>query len=97
MGQLADMLIQTKHNTVIQAAQLAARNGNIDPNKVAVMDMQGNPISLAQAKVAQSPNLTARPGEGKTFSISAWKKGNPNADAEAAKAAAQAQGYNVQP
>ncbi|WP_047495675.1 hypothetical protein [Terriglobus sp. TAA 43] len=99
-SSIVDSLISNRHSAYLQGVRAVAANTGLDPDKVTVFDRDGNITPLAAA-VGGGAGGSARGGGGNaspqthTFSLSAWKAANPRGDANAAKAAAEAQGFTV--
>jgi hypothetical protein len=77
----------------IRGAVLSQQNSRIGNNSV-LQKMYGGGASSAGAGQQGTPGPAPQTH---SFSVSAWQKANPRGDANAAKAAAQAQGYQVIP
>lgn len=57
----ADTTTDAKHASLIQGAQLVARNNNLDPSKTSVLDRQGNVATLDSVAKSGTSQAIPRP------------------------------------
>lgn len=95
---LVDNLIDAKHQSLIQGANLVAKNTGLDPTKIAVITRDGGTDTLDNvSKQPQAQVQNAKTPQSHSFSVKAWQAANPHGDVEAAKKAAAAQNYTIIP
>jgi hypothetical protein len=100
MGSISGMTVGSYQTRIKEAVQLM--NGKLEAYQQQWQNGMPTgvvtPVKIVSDQAQQTMNrISGQPSQPQThsFSVSAWQKANPNGDVNAAKAAAQQQGYSV--